>query len=543
MSWRGFRKHGPIVRFYGSGTKRCPGLAGCEKMEDMSENPDKIHKELLESIRKMLGDKPAVPPEPDQAGSGPEEERHTRREEHLRFDLKPKQVKKYLDRFVIQQEAAKRVLATAVCDHYNHVRSCRSSQGCRSYAKQNVIMLGPTGIGKTHLVRHLAELVGVPFVKADATKFSETGYVGGDVEDLIRDLVKRAEDDLELAQYGMVYLDEIDKIAGNASVGGRDVSGSGVQRGLLKIMEETEVPLRNPQDIQSQFQSLMEMQKGGKAKKPTINTRHILFIVSGSFDGLVPIIERRHKDARIGFSGHRLPAAETQTDVLSRVETRDFIEFGLESEFIGRLPVRVVCHPLDEEALYQILTRSEDSILRQYSAAFEAYGIRMHIDDKALWEIAKLAAREKTGARGLFTVCERVFRDLKYELPSSRLREFRLTADMVDAPYAALGELLKEERQEQKQAIAAEIRHFEKAFHEANGIRLAFSPDAVAAVQEKIVREDEETRKYLEQIFSNYRYGLDLIRQKTGKDQFTIERAAIENPNAFLDRWIKETYE
>ncbi len=211
----------------------------------------------------------------------------------LGFDLIPRQIKEHLDRFVIRQDEAKKALAIAVCDHYHHARYRLRLAGTDpeaakrvEFAKQNVIIVGPTGVGKTYLVKHIADLIGVPFVKADATKFSETGYVGGDVDDLVRELVRRADGDVELAQYGIIYLDEIDKIATASNVSGRDVSGRGVQTTLLKLMEETEVPVRNPQDMQSQMQAMFEMSRTGKSTRETINTRHILFIVSGAFSGL-----------------------------------------------------------------------------------------------------------------------------------------------------------------------------------------------------------------------------------------------------------------
>jgi len=366
--------------------------------------------------------------------------------------------------------------------------------------------------------------------------------VGGDVDDLVRDLVQKSDGDIELAQYGMIYLDEVDKIATASSLGGRDVSGKGVQRGLLKVMEETEVPLRSPHDIQSQVETMMEYQKKGKVTKPVLNTKHILFIVSGAFDGLNDIIERRQKQSHIGFQPKVQETGHAE-NLFYNVQTRDFLEYGFEPEFIGRLPVRVVCDQLNEEDLHTILTTSEESILKQYLAAFEAYSIKMKIPEPSLWEIAKLAAKEKTGARGLLTVFEKVFRHLKYELPSSHLKEFTLEPQMVKHPKTALKELLKEERKERAVEIEQAIRKFEEQFFEKHSIRIEFDAEGVEAIQDKVLEEHYEVEKFLQTMLSNYPYGLGLIQQKNPREKFVLGREAVKNPNAFLDRWVKEVYE
>src|SRR6185295_8678312 len=190
----------------------------------------------------------------------------------FRFDYRPRDVKAYLDRFVIKQEEAKKVLSVALCDHYHHVRTAMGGKEHANYAKQNIILIGPTGVGKTYLIRSIADLIGVPFVKADATKFSETGYVGGDVEDMVRDLMRRAGGDSTKAEYGIIYIDEIDKIAAAQNMSGRDVSGRGVQTNLLKLMEETDVPARAPNDIAGQIQAMMDVTQRGKKQSATINT-------------------------------------------------------------------------------------------------------------------------------------------------------------------------------------------------------------------------------------------------------------------------------
>jgi ATP-dependent Clp protease ATP-binding subunit ClpX len=511
----------------------------------MADQPDpqKIEKEFLDSIRRMMSQINMRPQPQEESATKDEEEKPQKdAKSKVQFNLKPKEVKKYLDRYVIKQEDAKRVLATAICDHYNHISQCEGAGKCKDYAKQNVLMLGPTGVGKTYLVKSISELVGVPFTKGDATKFSETGYVGGDVEDLVRDLVHRAQGDITLAECGIIYLDEIDKIASASNLQTRDVSGVGVQRGLLKIMEDTEVALRNPQDMQSQMQAIMEFQQKGKVTKPMINTRHILFIVSGAFDKLPPIIERRWRASNIGFTPHFVPHLPSE-NLLREARTEDFMEFGFEPEFIGRLPVRVICQYLSAEDLYAILTTSEGSILRQYRAAFKAYGIDIRFEDDALWEIAKGAAKEGTGARGLITVCEKVLRDLKYELPSSKLKEFVVTRDMVLAPEKALRALLSEERKERSHDIEKEIQMYAESFFQKNGIRIEFTKEAAENLLSKIIEESQETRPFLEKHLSSYAYGLGLIQKKKAREKFILDEEVIKNPNAILEQWIKEAYE
>jgi len=433
------------------------------------------------------------------------------------------------------------VLATAVCDHYNYVRLREEGKESTNYAKQNILMLGPTGVGKTYLIKCLSELIGVPFVKADATKFSETGYVGGDVEDIVRDLAAKAEGDLELAQYGIVYIDEVDKIATSQGSLGRDVSGGGVQRGLLKIMEDTDVPLRAPNDVTSQIQSMLEFQQKGRMSKPVINTRHILFIVSGAFEGLNPIIEKRMRSSSIGFKGGEY-VNPSSSELFRQVRTEDFMQFGFEPEFIGRLPVRVVCDPLAEEHLYRILASSEGSIIRQYQTSFSAYDIQMDIHESALRGIASKAVLEKTGARGLITVCEKVFRGFKYELPSSKVRVFTADALLVENPLAALEKIMENELREWAEEMSRQMSDYETGFMEKNQIKIHFDESAQRAVSEK-VEAGTSTGEFLNGVLKNYAYGLGLIQKKTGQNSFILDRKAIERPDEVLDQWVKESYE
>ncbi len=349
------------------------------------------------------------------------------------FSLKPADIARHLNRFVIGQNEAKKVLGVALCDHFQHVRLTLEGKEAPFYQKQNVLLLGPTGVGKTHLIRSAADLIGVPFVKADATKFSETGYVGGDVDDLVRDLIRRAGGDIKRASHGIIYLDEVDKLAGSSDGGGRDVSGRGVQTNLLKLMEDGDVPVLSPNDVTGQVQSAMSAARGNASGMPdTISTRHILFIASGAFVGIDQVIRDR-----LALPQLALEKAHAQ------ISTADFIRFGLEPEFVGRLPVRVACHSLDENDLFQVLSRSESSLLRQYERSFAAYGISLKFQPEALRRLAALARDEKTGARGVMTVLERTFRDLKFRLPSTKIRSLNITAETVENPAAVLKKLLK----------------------------------------------------------------------------------------------------
>jgi ATP-dependent Clp protease ATP-binding subunit ClpX len=347
------------------------------------------------------------------------------------FRLKPQDIARHLSRFVIGQTEAKKVLSVALCDHFQHVRLTMEGHEAPYYQKQNVLLLGPTGVGKTHLIRSAAELIGVPFVKADATKFSETGYVGGDVDDLVRDLVRRAGGDVSRASHGIIYLDEIDKLAGRGS--GRDVSGRGVQTNLLKLLEDGDVPMVSPNDVSGQIEAAMSAARGSTRGGPdAISTRNILFIASGAFSGLDAIV--RHRLEETGTPTTRLNTEK----LLALASTTDLVRFGLEPEFVGRLPVRVVCHVLTERDLFSVLKKSESSLLHQYERAFGAYGIRLVFRDDALRLLAASARGEGTGARGLMTVLEKTFRDLKFRLPSTRVRKLEVTADVVRDPAAAL---------------------------------------------------------------------------------------------------------
>jgi ATP-dependent Clp protease ATP-binding subunit ClpX len=510
-------------------------------------SPEELQKKIQEFMKANFGENVAVSAftQPATTDAPPHETEEV--VDPFRFSATPKQIKAHLDRFVIQQEEAKRTLSIAVCDHYNHVNRVRrlekeDPEAARriEYIKGNVLLLGPTGVGKTYLVKHIADLIGVPFVKADATKFSETGYVGGDVEDLVRGLVQKADGDVEIAQYGIVYIDEIDKIAASSNIAGRDVSGRGVQTTLLKLMEETEVPLRNPMDIQSQLQSALEFQRKGKAKQEVINTRNILFICSGAFDRLKEQVERRLGRASIGFAETALPASDTE--VLSKVTTRDFIDCGLEPEFIGRLPVRVVCHELSAEDLFAILRTSEGSVVRQYVRAFEAFGIDARFEDEALRLIASHAAVEKTGARGLVTVCDRLFRDFKFELPGSGVRSLVINSDLVNAPDKALEAILDKAHAEAELNQAEMVRQFASVFSQKHGVRFQIEDAAVAKIVERSNEMAHNITDYCNILFRDYPYGLKLLRDRDSNLTFSVPVSAIDDPDKYLSERVVEFY-
>lgn len=488
------------------------------------------------------GEKPKDPPKKEQAPSPPSDDPL----EAIRsFDRKPKEVRDYLDRFVIKQEQAKRVLSVAVCDHYNHVRRCIQDDRAQAaeYLKPNVLLLGPTGVGKTYLMRNVAKLIGVPFVKADATKFSETGYVGNDVDDLVRDLVKQANGNVELAQYGIIYVDEIDKIAAEGSRGGRDVSGRGVQINLLKLMEETEVNLHSAQDMMGQMKAFMEMQKGGKPKKPTISTKNILFIVSGAFDQLAESIRKRLDLNRIGFgSSEEQEMSGSGVNFLNKAETQDFIKYGFEPEFVGRLPVRVACDELTESDLADILLSSEGNALDQYRRDFEGYGIKFDMGNPAIHEVAKLASKEKTGARGLVTILERIFRDFKFELPSTSIRKFSVDAQTVRQPSEALVALLEDNQDLLDENLLEDVDRFVDSFKREHGLELRFRKAAKVAVVKESLEQNRSVLALCEKKFKDFEHGLKIISQRTGRNYFVIEKKVIEDPDKELSRWVVESF-
>ena len=519
--------------------------------------PDEVMRKLRDFMKKNFGDgvslmgfpagggfanHPEEEASPSKSGdSSPPESDVSRKV--FDFDLQPKDIKAHLDRYVVRQDEAKKALAIAVCDHYNHARYLRNHRGSSAIeiTKQNILILGPTGVGKTYLVKHIADLVGVPFVKADATKFSETGYVGGDVDDLIRELVRKANGDVELAEYGIVYIDEVDKLATRGQLMGRDVSGRGVQTALLKLMEETEVALRSPNDIQGQMQAMMEMSRGKGPGRQTVNTRNILFIVSGAFAGLDEIVGRRVKKAAIGFAeGPR--ARPDETAMLRESSTKDFIDYGFEAEFVGRLPVRVVCQPLTAPDLLEIMKFSQGSLLRQYELDFEAYGMRLRFTDEALEHIANVAAEEQTGARGLVTVCERVLRNFKYELPGTAVSELVVDAALLNEPDRILKECLAKGLGAASGRALADLASFRRVFAEQHGVRITFTDEAVILLVQQAEDRKMPVASLAQELFRDFHFGLKLIQKNTGQTDFLLPRSAIEDPEHYISDCIVESY-
>ena len=501
--------------------------------------PEEIQRQLAEFMRHQFQQETA--PDLDAETSNEDRGRKKKSSEgDFQFDYKPQDVKAYLDRFVIKQDEAKKVLSVALCDHYHHVRLAFEGRAAPNYTKQNIILLGPTGVGKTYLIRSIADLIGVPFVKGDATKFSETGYVGGDVEDLVRELVRKTDGDVPRAQYGIIYIDEIDKIAASPNMAGRDVSGRGVQTNLLKLMEETDVPARAPNDIAGQIQAMMEMSRGKKSSA-VINTKHILFIVSGAFDGLDKIVQRRLREAVIGFAA-KGRSKDEEDAVLEHAQTKDFIDYGFEPEFIGRLPVRVVCRQLQVDDLFHILKTSEGSIIKQYEQDFAAYGIEALFQDDGLRRVAELAGDEQTGARGLMTVCERMLRPLKFELPSTPVKRFVVTKKLVEDPAGEMKTLLAEHKTEEQVVARQLVEDFTRRFEKEHGFALRFTQAAATMLVTQALAAGQPVRDFCANKFKDYQFGLRLIAQNKGQREFTVDIDAVNAPDRVLSEWVVASY-
>jgi ATP-dependent Clp protease ATP-binding subunit ClpX len=571
-----------------------------EKIPD----PKEIEKEIGDFIAKKFGGNvkivsPLVMP---QEIATEKTEEPAPKKKKLNFDLKPEDLIAYLDQYIVQQDAAKAILATKICTHFNRIKRAESSPDDANdmvgHIKNNILMFGPTGVGKTYLIKLIADKIRVPFVKGDATKFSETGYVGGDVEDLVRDLVREADGDIELAQYGIVYIDEIDKIASHRNIIGVDVSRSGVQRALLKPMEETEIDLKVPHDPISMIQEIERFRKTGKREKRTVNTSKILFIMSGAFGDLAQIVKKRIANQKIGF-GSQITKAQDHIKFLKHVKSEDLIEFGFESEFVGRLPVRAIFEKLSEDDLYEILKNPSNPVILGKKLDFAAYGIDIKFEDRALRLLAKKAFQENTGARGLVSAVEHVLLDFEKKLPSTDIKKLPVTAAVIENPdreletmltspsldkfnhaferlHIAEKESIKEYLNLNKKNFAEkfsltltppridivagyytkhimdvgkaidkiksyydEIKNIELYFFKNHDINIVLEEDAVDFIIDQFENSEIKLEDFYKQLTADFEYGLKLLREKTGRNRFFITKQALLSPEAFISNLIR----
>jgi ATP-dependent Clp protease ATP-binding subunit ClpX len=368
--------------------------------------------------------------------------------ENIEIDLgnlpKPHEIKEILDQYVIGQERAKKALSVAVYNHYKRVNLKPGDEV--EVQKSNVLLMGPTGSGKTLLAQTMAKILKVPFAIADATSLTEAGYVGEDVENIILKLVQAADYDIEKAQFGIIYVDEIDKISRkteNPSIT-RDVSGEGVQQALLKIIEGTVASVPPQGGRKHPHQEFLQ-----------VDTTNILFIVGGAFDGIEKIIQKRVGQKSLGFGAPIQSRTELQIgEILSRIETEDLLKYGLIPEFIGRVPVVVSLDSLDEEALIEILKKPKNALIKQYQFLFDVDGVELSFDDDALVEIARLSKEKNTGARGLRSIIEKVMLDVMYELPKREdVEKCIITREVITAGKQPTL-VLKEKKKTKKESIS-----------------------------------------------------------------------------------------
>ena len=526
---------------------------------------------------------------------------------YMEFNIKPEELCAYLDEYVICQDEAKAILSTKICTHFNRIRNAIENplQAKRTVGqiKNNVLLIGPTGVGKTFLIKLIAKRLGVPFIKGDATKFSETGYVGGDVEDLVRDLVRETGDDIESAQYGIIYIDEIDKIASARNVIGADVSRSGVQRALLKPMEETEVDLKVSHDPISQIEAIEHYRATGKRQRRMINTKDILFIMSGAFTELEDIIKKRTQKQAIGFEGD-IASKKKSGRYLKHVKAEDLIAYGFESEFIGRLPVIACLEELTVDDLYNILMNPNSAVVVGKKLDFLAYGIRIQFSDEALMEIARKAAQEQTGARGLVSCMEKTLLPFEKKLPSTNIKYLAVTQELVKNPRQELARILsdndhlalhedqyhrlfQEERVRIKELIVQKrgefleehgvaltpermsimakqcqdevldirdacdifidyvkhIKKCEKNISAKCGIHVTFSDEAIDRILERQPLNQEVIKSLCETLGTTFEYGLGLLEQKKGVDHVVIPGAGIDRPEQYISDLVRDFFQ
>jgi endopeptidase Clp ATP-binding regulatory subunit ClpX len=572
---------------------------------DTIPNPKEIEKEIGEFLAKKFGgtvkmvSQEILPQEQPMEASG----KTPKSDDTFHFDMKPEDLISYLDQYIVKQDHAKAVLATKICTHFNRIKHARvgvaASHDMVGSIKNNVLMIGPTGVGKTYLIKLIARKIGVPFVKGDATKFSETGYVGGDVEDLVRDLVREADDTIEKAEYGIIYIDEIDKIAGSRNIIGADVSRTGVQRALLKPMEETDVDLKVPHDPISMLQEIERFRKTGSRDKRTVNTKNILFIMSGAFGDLAEIIHRRMTRQNIGF-GASVKTHQDRQDILAHVKSEDLIEFGFESEFVGRLPVRAIFERLTEADLFDILKNPNNPVILGKKLDFAAYNIDIKFDDPVLQVLAKNAFLENTGARGLVSAVEKALLLFERHLPSTDVKKFPVTLSVLETPEQALARLTdtnaiheiheeydrlaRNERTSIKAYLQAnrkvltekygltltpsrmdnitsfysrnvmdvgqiiqkvkslydEIKKIELSFYKKHDINIVLEDNAIDFIIEQLSNPAVQIADFERQMSIDFELGLKLVREKTGKNRFFITRKALLEPESFISNLIKD---
>ena len=514
------------------------------------------------------------------------------------FNLKPHELVAYLDQYIVRQDKAKATLATKICTHFNRIRYLKKHQESDPSSdvgliKNNVLLIGPTGVGKTYLIKLIASRLGVPFVKADATKFSETGYVGGDVEDLVRELVQEADGDLEKAQYGIIYLDEVDKIASSHGLLGPDVSRAGVQRALLKPMEETTVNLKPAHDPVSQIQAIEQYRRTGKVESKSISTRHMLFIMSGAFGSLTPIIKKRLNQKTLGF-GAAMQQREDDYNYLAHTTNQDLVGFGFENEFIGRLPVLAILDNLSKEDLLQIMQNPNNPVMLSKRRDFAAYGIELHFTNEALTMLAAQAESLGTGARALVSVLEAALTPFEHNLPAHpEVSHLVVTPQVVEDPPKALQAILAEpnlQAEHRKQAIeqtrANLLSHMKTLrgkgmlklpeeywdvaiMEDINAVlplnraiermaeRLAYVDafaDAYFEEQQMIVRFDVSARqlilaqgpgykRFINEFMKVLIPGLALVNSRLGLTSFNLPALAISDTDSYLRKLFEEHYQ
>jgi len=380
---------------------------------------------------------------------------HEELKESMDVDLtdlpKPAEIKATLDQYVIGQDQAKKTLAVAVYNHYKRINLVKGRKGEVELQKSNILMLGPTGSGKTLLAQTLARVLNVPFAIADATSLTEAGYVGEDVENILLKLIQAADFDIEKAERGIIYIDEIDKISrktDNPSIT-RDVSGEGVQQALLKILEGTVASVPPQGGRKHPHQEFLQ-----------IDTSNILFICGGAFDGVDKIIQKRIGQKAMGFGAQIQSKKDFAIgELLTKIETQDLLRYGLIPEFVGRVPIVVSLHELSEEALVQILVEPKNALVKQYTHLFEMDGVELEFETDSLLAIAKMANNRSTGARGLRTIVENLMLEIMYDIPSrSDIRKVIVTKDTVEMaqlPTLVIGDAPRKKQKDKGEEIVS----------------------------------------------------------------------------------------